>query len=511
MKKTLFLLLMLALGIVGVNAQESAFELLLEEYYPLDITFSFCGETADGNFLVVPGRCMVLKINPEGKVVGELDYELEGSGSPYEWTWISGLIDVPGDPSHHVIIAEAFDGYTQIGNVFHIVRFDDDLNYGPDDVTVVDLSDEVKNFWTRLPPRYLLEPDGSLCMAALAVKWDNSTGLMYTRITPQGDKTVVFDDGFDDPWPEIYDFSLKDDHYNMVVNFQEGQPLSNYLYYCEVSRDFESERVYCFTDGASYQTSLVYNNQADSLIWAIPYPHDYATPEWLSDSIFLLPTKVSGGVSTQGVGLWKMNSNFNLVDYAFFDVYNTGTMKDEILYTWNPVLANGEDVYLCYTTCKGVIGGPQQTVVCKLDMDLNLKWKRWYGGASQYHLVTGFILTSDGGCLFSGVGHPNGNANDPYPYVLKITPDGYCSIPENEPLLKPFGCHPNPVEDILHLEYSPDVTPRQAALYDLQGRLLHTQSNDLGNVRMGQLPAGTYILRITMEDGTTYSDRVVKQ
>ena len=514
MKKAFIFVLLVFLGVKLCDAQESAFEVLLD--YSMDITCSFCSETTDGHFLVVPGKCMVLKLSTEGEVVKEMTYELEKADGEHEWTWISGLLDIPGDPSHHLAIAESYNGDTEIGNVFHVIKFDDDLNYDPDEVIIVDLSDYVKNYWHRLPPRFLLEEDGSLCFASHAVKWDDTTMVMYVRITPNGEKTVVFDDSFEDPSLEIYDFSIKDDHYGMVISFREGTPPRNYLYYCEVSRDFVSERTFCFTNGSSSQSALVYENQIDTLFWGVSSPHAYSVPEWISDSVFLLPSVVKGypyyGTSTQdGVGVWKMDASFNLLGHAFFDVFN-GNNKYEILYTWNPVLGRNNEVFFCYTTYRGTFGGPQQNVICKFDTDLNLNWKRWYGGESEYHLATGFTLTNDGGCLLSGVGHPNpSHYNDPYPYVLKITSDGYCSVKEDdEPLLKPFNCYPNPVDDILQVEYSPDVTPKAVELYDVQGRLIKTQDSNLESIGMENLPAGNYTLRVLLDDGKTYTEKVVK-
>ena len=58
---------------------------------------------------------------------------------------------------------------------------------------------------------------------------------------------------------------------------------------------------------------------------------------------------------------------------------------------------------------------------------------------------------------------------------------------------------------------SPDVQPAQVALHDLQGRLVRTQQRNLEHIDMSQLPAGTYTLRVTLEDGKTYSDKVVKE
>ena len=61
------------------------------------------------------------------------------------------------------------------------------------------------------------------------------------------------------------------------------------------------------------------------------------------------------------------------------------------------------------------------------------------------------------------------------------------------------------------MEFSPDVTPRQVELYDIQGRLVGIQNNGFESVEMGQLPSGFYTMRIIMEDGANYSEKVVKQ
>ncbi|MBR1513177.1 MAG: T9SS type A sorting domain-containing protein, partial [Bacteroidales bacterium] len=71
--------------------------------------------------------------------------------------------------------------------------------------------------------------------------------------------------------------------------------------------------------------------------------------------------------------------------------------------------------------------------------------------------------------------------------------------------------YPNPTQDQLLLQYSPDVEPKLVELYDLQGRLVRTQRNGLESIDMSQLPTGTYTMRVTLEDGKTFSDKVVKE
>ena len=96
-------------------------------------------------------------------------------------------------------------------------------------------------------------------------------------------------------------------------------------------------------------------------------------------------------------------------------------------------------------------------------------------------------------------------------FAIKVFHDGSLSIPAGEANIRPYMFYPNPVQDQLHLQYSPDVQPRQIELYDLQGRLVRSQGNAFETVDLSQLPTGTYTMRVTMKDGQVFSDKVVKE
>ncbi|MBQ8959032.1 MAG: T9SS type A sorting domain-containing protein [Bacteroidales bacterium] len=74
-----------------------------------------------------------------------------------------------------------------------------------------------------------------------------------------------------------------------------------------------------------------------------------------------------------------------------------------------------------------------------------------------------------------------------------------------------IAVYPNPVGELLHIIYLQESTPTVIKLYDLQGRLVRTQRNGLESLDMSQLPAGTYTIRVTLEDGKVFSDKVVKE
>ena len=96
-------------------------------------------------------------------------------------------------------------------------------------------------------------------------------------------------------------------------------------------------------------------------------------------------------------------------------------------------------------------------------------------------------------------------------FVLKFFADGSLSVPEAEEFVRPYAFYPNSAKEKLHFEFSPDVQPAQVELYDLQGHLVCTRSNTFEAIDMSQLPTGTYTLRIILEDGKVYSDKVVKE
>ena len=61
-----------------------------------------------------------------------------------------------------------------------------------------------------------------------------------------------------------------------------------------------------------------------------------------------------------------------------------------------------------------------------------------------------------------------------------------------------------------HLQYSLDTTATQIELYDLQGRMVRSQRNDLENLNLQGLSSGTYTMHVTLENGKVFSDKVVK-
>ncbi len=174
-------------------------------------------------------------------------------------------------------------------------------------------------------------------------------------------------------------------------------------------------------------------------------------------------------------------------------------------------------VYLCgfqhlEPNSFGTLVIPNKIYIKKVDDDLNLIWEKSYMLGANHYMPMYLLATQDGGCLVAGRVMYDIFEEESDLFVLKINADG--TVGNEEILVEdipPYTFYPNPTRNNLHLKFSPDVQPKQVELYDLQGRLVSTQRNDFKSIDMGQLPAGTYMMRVTLEDGTVFSDKVVKE
>ena len=87
--------------------------------------------------------------------------------------------------------------------------------------------------------------------------------------------------------------------------------------------------------------------------------------------------------------------------------------------------------------------------------------------------------------------------------------NGIENIPEAETYVRPYDYWPNPAANQLHLRYSPDVQPALIEFYDLQGHCVYLVQSDFESVDLQNLTAGQYLMKVTMRNGKTYTNKVV--
>ena len=161
----------------------------------------------------------------------------------------------------------------------------------------------------------------------------------------------------------------------------------------------------------------------------------------------------------------------------------------------------------------------------KLDQNLNILWERYalrmQAPSDFLRQTVGMKVLDDGGVVVFGFNHHYHwvyNGTPPSylePYLggmfLVIFDDVIASTPEADVQIRPYLFYPNPVNDRLSIHYSPDVTPSRIEIYDLQGRLVRTQDTNFESLGMAGMTAGQYVMKVTMMNGDTYSDKVIKK
>ena len=163
-------------------------------------------------------------------------------------------------------------------------------------------------------------------------------------------------------------------------------------------------------------------------------------------------------------------------------------------------------------------GYPEESFIAvKMDTDLNVEWKRF---CKTDDIIMSYLMFpvlckdeqgEEKGIAWVANVRKAGNDDNIGLLYFFLNHDGTVGMNEGGIEVRPYAFYPNPVKEQLHMQFSPDVQPVQVELYDLQGRLVRMQSKAFESIDMSQLPAGTYTLRVTLEDGKAYMDKVVKE
>lgn len=267
----------------------------------------------------------------------------------------------------------------------------------------------------------------------------------------------------------------------------------------EYFRGFELDSLFnvvkCYAIDADYELPLTYPyysfGSGDRMV---PCPDDgFLTLS--SDSFFM-------GGTVSGVLMAKHDAEGNLVRCERFASFpwSTGAVPIDLLKS-----GDGYN-YMSYST-----GSEGYMSLVKMDDDLNVIWQRFFLPSGEYRRMgAGMKLLEDGSVAVYG-STSEVQTGDGMGVLLYLFNEEGWSMPEMGTPARPYMFYPNPAQDRLHLQYSPDVQPKNIELCDLQGRLVHSQSRGLENVNLQGLTAGQYLMKVTLEDGKVYSDKVIKE
>ena len=109
---------------------------------------------------------------------------------------------------------------------------------------------------------------------------------------------------------------------------------------------------------------------------------------------------------------------------------------------------------------------------------------------------------------------------------VTITEMAYCTIP-NYPLKfgqksltddevaeidgfnRQYELYPNPADDRLVLKLADEHKCENVAIYSIDGRMLKSQDSDFENIDVSALTRGVYFVRIRLQEGSVFSEKIV--
>ena len=398
----------------------------------------------------------------------------------------------------------------------YLIHFDEELNITSQQL--VEIPDENKHF-TGI--KSVIDGENNIVSTLLYYSSYPYYGhCFYAKITIEGELLCLVEDSAGQPainWPNAM-FLFPDD--GRVGIFRRNAvtvhpPVHQVL--CKLNDELEADSIHGFgnfahdtldmihvkslsmTEPASgtvlpmNDTTLLFSFVADQW-WTNTNNHDI--------SAVLFKTDLEGNIQQHCViGNWNDTLETTNLVLQSADFARYSSMEKRFLY--HTCLSRDQQPYL---------ERPNTFFVTKLTDDFEILWKKSYTKDDTYFCPRYLTSTSDGGCLVVGyVREGETYFDNPHynMFALKLNANGTTGT--NEIIVKDeMFFYPNPVKDQLLMQFSPDVQPKQIELYDLQGRLVSTQSKAFESIDMSQLPAGTYTLRVTLQDGNTFSDKVVK-
>lgn len=264
-----------------------------------------------------------------------------------------------------------------------------------------------------------------------------------------------------------------------------------------------------------------YEQHGDTLYCLLQTAIANSTAIVLEDSAIIFSNRVHEWWSNINTGFdyrqdgsnifFKTDLNGNILDYI---VLGSGNDIIDVPAVYNAIgIAQDEEngkrfFYNAFFDYEDYIPSekPNRVTIAKIDEDFDIIWQQTYTHPTKYLQACYLLSLSDGGCLLVGGAFENGHFDL---FVLKAEDSVGITTENVETRYLLF--YPNPAQDQLHLQFSPNTQPVQLELYDLQGHLVRTQDNSFESFDLGMLPAGIYTLRVTMENGQVFSNKVVKE
>ena len=451
---------------------------------------------------------LILKISPEGNYLDELAIGYEGCH-----TLINKIFPAPGVSASYLAAGTVYDTVLQYSTPF-LAQFNCDMNL--EWKRKITLPDEYKMGFIE-PSRVMMDSQGDIvfCIAPVQGSFQYYSNRLFIRTSPMGDLLALSSceessiseyGGLGD----LFEFADGSGDYGQSAQNSNGNHIDRMNRNFELISQHPTLQSIALPQGTYWPTSnLTLDMNEASVIQQAD--GSFVIGVQTMESVYSRDGEANRHME-QTVMVLKLDKNDSIIGMT---VVGSDNDSADFL-ARNHWLDEGGDgsFYFCnyqHGLYYWPLNDANRLAITKTDNNASIIWQRFYEDGENVYFPYSIIATNDGGCIVTGCAWKSDSHLDSHVFLFKVFSDGTLAIPEMEEFMRPYAYYPNPAQNELHLNYSPDVTPAQIELYDIQGWLVKTQRSGLESIRLQGLPAGTYTLRVTMEGGKVFSDKVVKE
>ncbi|MBR5780545.1 MAG: T9SS type A sorting domain-containing protein [Bacteroidales bacterium] len=203
------------------------------------------------------------------------------------------------------------------------------------------------------------------------------------------------------------------------------------------------------------------------------------------------------------IQLTKFNKEYEIVDYV--RVASRLIYGDEGLFYINSTKSILKDsqgnIYLIYINTEG------EYMISFINNYMELVWEcsLEQTDANLTFLYDAFILDDNklvvyGDYVKFDVGY--------FGFCYMVT-NNSLSVSENPNNIRPYSFYPNPANDVINISFSPDVNAEKVEIYGMDGKLYHEQNFNLETISVNSLSNGIYMMKVVLDNGTTFNDKIV--
>ncbi len=269
--------------------------------------------------------------------------------------------------------------------------------------------------------------------------------------------------------------------------------------------------------------ALIHELQGDEILWVGWEGEDVIEAMSLPDSTLLISDRTRNSYENEHSGNfsnWDIStlvfksgpSSGPITDYTILGFRNDST---DIQATICGMDQNAQRyVYQCsysYSDPYTYNFSESEIVLTKMKWDMSIVWQKKYSNDKKRMLPMCVKATSDGGCFISGY-CDDAYDGDKTVFGMKIDADGMFGV-DDFALTESVEMEvfPNPADGVLRMRLLSDAKPVGVELYDASGRMVMEVRRGFENMNIATLPAGQYMVKVTVDNGRTYTKKIVKK